>query len=166
MKIYHYNQETHEYVGDGLADADPLVSGNWLIPAHATNVSPPAVQEGKTIHFENGSWVYRDIPNPEPEPDPEPPTPEQIRDSIVRDTQRRLDQFANTRGYDGILSLCTYATSTVPKFASEGQYGVEARDATWANLYEVLAEVEDGTRPMPAGYADIEPELPVLAWPI
>ena len=85
--------------------------------------------------------------------------------SIVDATQQRLDDFARTRNYDGILSLCTYATSTVPKFAAEGQYGVEARDATWAKLYEMLAEVQAGTRPMPTGFADIEPELPVLQWP-
>lgn len=96
---------------------------------------------------------------------PMPPTPEQIKESIIYQTQVRLDAFARTRGYDGVLSLCTYATSTVPKFAAEGQYGVEARDATWAKLYEILAEVEAGTRPMPEGYPDIEPELPELAWP-
>jgi hypothetical protein len=88
-----------------------------------------------------------------------------LQSAIVEATQARLDDFARTRNYDGILSLCTYATSTVPKFQTEGQYGVEARDATWSKLYEVLAEVEAGTRPMPTGYADIEPELPVLAWP-
>jgi len=88
-----------------------------------------------------------------------------LQAEITKATQQRLDDFARTRNYDGILSLCTYATSTVPKFQAEGQYGVTARDATWAKLYEMLAEVEAGTRPMPNGYADVEPELPVLEWP-
>lgn len=92
-------------------------------------------------------------------------TPEEIQVEIVAATQARLDDFARTRLYDGILSCATYATSTVPKFAAEGQYAVEARDATWSALYAMLAEVEAGTRPLPAGYADIEPELPPLAWP-
>ena len=35
-----------------------------------------------------------------------------------------------------------------------------------AKLYEMMAEVEAGTRPMPEGYVDIEPELPLLEWPI
>lgn len=91
---------------------------------------------------------------------------QQIKKSIVDQTQARLDDFAKTRNYDGILSLATYATSTNPKFQAEGQYGVEARDTTWAKLYEILAEVEAGTRPMPEGYTDVEPELPVLEWPI
>lgn len=88
-----------------------------------------------------------------------------VKDEIISSTQRRLDEFAQTRKYDGILSLCTYATSTVPKFQQEGQYGVNARDATWAKLYEMLAEVEAGQRPVPSGYADIEDELPALEWP-
>ena len=91
--------------------------------------------------------------------------PSAVQEKIVARTQQRLDDFARTRNYDGILSACTYATSTVPKFKDEGQYGVEARDATWAKLYEMLAEVEGGTRPMPSGYSDIEGELPELVWP-
>jgi hypothetical protein len=93
------------------------------------------------------------------------PTPEQIQDEIMTATQQRLDTFAKTRLYDGVLSLCTYATSPNPKFQAEGQYGVEARDATWATLYEIMEEVQAGTRPMPSGYADIESELPPLVWP-
>lgn len=88
-----------------------------------------------------------------------------LRAEVVAATQQRLDDFARTRNYDGILSVCTYATSTVPRFATEGQYAVNVRDATWAKLYEMLADMEAGTRPMPAGFADIEPELPVLEWP-
>ena len=91
---------------------------------------------------------------------------EQIQKSIVDQTQARLDNFARTRNYDGILSLATYATSTNAKFQTEGQYGVEARDATWSKLYEIMAEVEAGTRPMPESFADVEPELPVLEWPL
>lgn len=90
--------------------------------------------------------------------------------SIMREvqekTQKRLDNFAQTRNYAGMLSLCTYATSTSEKFKAEGQYGVEARDQTWSKLYEILAEVEAGTRPVPTGYAEVEPELPPLAWPV
>jgi hypothetical protein len=91
--------------------------------------------------------------------------PSQIQSEIVAATQQRLDTFAQTRNYDGVLSLCTYASSPNPKFQAEGQYGVEARDATWSKLLEILAEVEAGTRPMPTGYADIESELPPLVWP-
>lgn len=89
-----------------------------------------------------------------------------LQNSIVDATQQRLDTFAQTRNYDGVLSLCTYVTSANSKFKQEGQYGVEARDTTWAKLYEILTEVQAGTRPVPAGYDDIEAELPPLVWPV
>lgn len=94
-----------------------------------------------------------------------PKTPEQLQQSIIYEVQQRLDNFAKTRNYDGILSACTYASSTILKFASEGQYCVDVRDATWAKLYEVLDEVKTGALPMPESFADVEPMLPVLAWP-
>lgn len=88
-----------------------------------------------------------------------------IYESTVAATQARLDTFAQSRGYDGILSACTYASSVVPKFSAEGAYCLAARDRTWGALLAMLAEVEAGTRPMPSGYAEIESELPALVWP-
>jgi hypothetical protein len=90
---------------------------------------------------------------------------QRIAAEVVAATQQRLDAFAQTRNYDGILSACTYADDPVQKFAAEGQYCVAARGATWAKLYEILGEVESGSRPVPSSYADIENELPALAWP-
>jgi hypothetical protein len=78
--------------------------------------------------------------------------------------QRRLDVFAKTRGYDGIMSAATYATSTAPKFQAEGQYAVLARDLTWAKAYAILDDVLSGLRPMPT-MEEVFAELPVLAWP-
>lgn len=99
-------------------------------------------------------------------PEPEPMTPEKLQELVVQATQAHLDNFARTRNYDGILSACTYADSSVPKFAAEGQYAVQARDATWAALYVLLAEVQAGARPAPASFDDVQPLLPVLEWPV
>lgn len=93
------------------------------------------------------------------------PDPPSLQEQVVAATQKRLDDFARTRNYDGILSACTYATSTVPRFATEGQYAVQARDATWAALYVLLAEVQAGTRTAPESFDDVEPLLPALEWP-
>lgn len=90
-------------------------------------------------------------------------TATQIQTEIVTATQERLDTWARTRGYDGILSACTYAASSVPKFAAEGQAAVVARDATWAALYTLMGAVMAGTAPMPAGFAAVT--LPALEWP-
>lgn len=87
-----------------------------------------------------------------------------LQKDIIDDTQLRLDTFARTRNYDGILSACTYATDPSPIFSAEGQRCVELRSSTWATLYDILAEVQAGTRPIPSGFADVEPDLPVLTW--
>jgi hypothetical protein len=109
---------------------------------------------------ENIGWVWNGTSFA-----PAPIPPSQIQDEIVTATQQRLDNFAKTRNYDSILSACTYAADLNPKFAAEGQYCVDARGATWTKLYEIMDEVEAGTRPMPSGYSDIESELPPLVWP-
>ena len=95
---------------------------------------------------------------------PPPPTVAEIIATYTAAIQKRLDDFARTRNYDGILSAATYATSQVPKFKAEGQYAVEARDATWAKCYEVLAAAEAGSRPMPT-LDELLAELPTLTWP-
>ena len=92
-------------------------------------------------------------------------TVDEIKVEVTKATQDRLDNWAKTRNYDGILSAATYATSTVPKFAAEGQAAVTARDTTWAALYNLMAEYQVGTRAMPQGFADVEPLLPTLEWP-
>lgn len=99
---------------------------------------------------------------------PEPadqPTQAQIIASFTNAIQKRLDDFARTRNYDGILSACTYASDPNPKFAAEGQYCVNKRSETLAASYTILAKVDAGTRPMPTSFADIESELPTLVWP-
>jgi len=96
--------------------------------------------------------------------DPPPPTLDEIQKQFTDAIQGRLDAFAQTRGYDGILSAASYATSTIPQFRAEGQYAVEARDLTWANGYEILGAVLAGERPMPT-IEEVFAELPDLAWP-
>lgn len=72
MKIFHYQENTGELIGEGVADHDPLEAGCWLVPAHATNVAPPENVEGSTRHFVAGGWEYREIPPPPPPPEPVP----------------------------------------------------------------------------------------------
>lgn len=60
MKIYHYHEKTGLLLGEGMADPSPLEPGNWLIPAHATNVEPPEHVEGSTRHFVAGGWEYQE----------------------------------------------------------------------------------------------------------
>ena len=96
-----------------------------------------------------------------------PPAPVYLTfDELNNDTQQRLDNFATTKGYKDIVSVCTYATSTNPQYKSDADYCVLARDATWEQLYLIFAEINQGTRPMPTDYDQIAVDLPVLAWPV
>ena len=78
--------------------------------------------------------------------------------------QSYLDHTAQERGYDGILSLCSYATSANPRFGPEGQAGVSLRDAVWAYGYRIIAEIQAGTRPVPSA-EELIAALPSIVWP-
>lgn len=97
-------------------------------------------------------------------PPPGPPSPAELFKMAIDATQARLDGFAASRGYDGILSLCTYATDPDPVYAAEGQRGVTLRSTTWAALRGIQRDVLAGLRPMPASWAEVEDELPPLTW--
>ena len=90
-------------------------------------------------------------------------SPEEIQALLVNAVQAHLDAVARTRNYDGILSLASYATSTIPKFLAEGQAGVLWRDEVWAYCYGVLAQVSSGARAIPTA-DELVAELPPMNW--
>ena len=129
--------------------------------------------DGLTVIPKNSNWRYQqalddvEAGRAEIVPPPEPTMEEVMKSAQTQFTnaiQARLDAFARTRNYDGILSATTYATSTNTQFKGEGQYAVEARDATWAAGYAILGDVLAGKRPMPT-LEEVLAELPELQWP-
>ncbi len=151
------------FPADGQIDT-PEVSSYAPAPTPQYNPATHAVREAAPVGGVQ-QWEVYSLPAEEVEAN-QAAADQALQQSIVDATQQRLDEFARTRNYDGILSACTYATSAVPKFAAEGQYAVQARDATWAALYQFMADVQAGTQPVPTGFEDVEPLLPPLAWPI
>lgn len=89
--------------------------------------------------------------------------PAWVAAEVERRAQAALDAFAKTRGYDGIMSACTYAGSVVPRFAAEGQCAVNLRDATWSACYQIMADVQAGRRALPTVEQAMS-ELPQLEW--
>jgi len=66
-KFYNYNSATREYTSEDEADPNPLVPGDYLLPAYATFKPPPeTIEVGKQAIFdlENDEWVVQDIPPP------------------------------------------------------------------------------------------------------
>lgn len=96
--------------------------------------------------------------------DPPPPTSDEILAAMTAAVQALLDAEAKTRSYDGILSACTYATSTVERFRTEGQACVAWRDAVWATCYAIMDAVNMGQREIPTREVLLA-ELPAMVWP-
>jgi hypothetical protein len=106
-------------------------SDGWLVGWHtdaersnSTAVSYAPIPASRA-RWVSGAWTE----------DPSRDQAEQLagmRLAAIDAVQARLDNLAQSWGYDHILSLCTYASSKVPRFAAEGQIGVDWRDATWA----------------------------------
>lgn len=77
--------------------------------------------------------------------------------------QRHLDRKAQDRGYDNIVSACSYAGAPNP-FQAESQAFLDWRSAVWQYCYKVLADVAAGVRAEPTE-AQLLAELPALVLP-
>lgn len=95
---------------------------------------------------------------------PPPPTPEEVIAYLTGVVQQHLDNTAKTRGYDSILSACTYAADVNTKFKAEGQACANWRGAVWSTCYAIAAEVQAGNRTAPTA-ASLITELPSMVWP-
>jgi hypothetical protein len=89
-------------------------------------------------------------------------SPEQIKEitisKLTNAVQSKLDIDAQEKGYDSILSACSYAGFT-NLFQAEGISFLEWRSACWSKCYQVLAEVEANTRTTPT-VEELLAELP------
>lgn len=95
---------------------------------------------------------------------PAPELPEASQQRLTLAVQRHMDTVAGERNYDNIISCCTYATSSNPKFSAEGQSAVAWRDAVWVKCYEILDACMAGQRAIPTE-AELLAELPTIQWP-
>lgn len=87
----------------------------------------------------------------------------QIIQSFKDAIQNTLDEAAKAKGYDDIVSACSYAGYTNVFQAEAIAFG-QWRANVWAYGYAELDKVMAGTRPVPT-VAEILSELPVLVLP-
>jgi hypothetical protein len=73
---------------------------------------------------------------------------EQAKASMEAAVQSHIDSQAKILGYDGIVSACSYAGYT-NEFQNEAITLGVWRSAVWTKAYQVQADVEAGTIPMP-----------------
>jgi hypothetical protein len=59
-------------------------------------------------------------------------------------SQKRLDAFASSLGYDNITTLRSAALSSVPRFHAEGHAGQAAWDAEWSAAQAFIVAVQAG----------------------
>ncbi|MCA3367755.1 MAG: hypothetical protein INF79_19285 [Roseomonas sp.] len=93
MDIYSYHPVTGALLGATKADPNPIVPGDWLIPAFATAAVPPVAAEGEVIIWNGDAWAVQLQPPPlevgpetpppvippvEPQPPVEPPPPTDV----------------------------------------------------------------------------------------
>jgi hypothetical protein len=79
--------------------------------------------------------------------------------------QAELDRQALAKGYDSIISACSYAAQPEgAPFQSEGAAFLNWRSAVWSHAYSVLADVEAGNIPMPTPEEAVA-QMPALVLP-
>ena len=88
---------------------------------------------------------------------------EQLTKKFTQAVQSWMDAKAQERGYDNIISACTYAYSSDAVFAKEGAAAKEWRDKVWRHCYDVVAQVVSGSRSIPST-SELLAELPKLEW--
>lgn len=78
--------------------------------------------------------------------------------------QKMMDDFAMTRGYDNMFSLCDYRDSEVEKYRVEGLNGFYLRNQTWLLLTTYFEEVKNAQRNIPVNWDEVAAILPTYQW--
>lgn len=88
---------------------------------------------------------------------------EKAQAELTAAVQRHMDTKAMSRGYDSILSACSYIGSGTGQFDKEGAAAREWRSAVWQHCYGVLADVKAGAISIPTKEMLLS-SLPELEW--
>lgn len=97
MKVYNYNPNTNIFTFEEDADPDPLVLGRWLVPANATLIKPPIVENNVFLQFNESRQVWVKIEIQQPPYNvlraaEYPPLIEYI-DGIVKNDHEQIDKY-------------------------------------------------------------------------
>ncbi|MFA6121928.1 MAG: hypothetical protein WCT35_04945 [Sideroxydans sp.] len=146
------------YLQDGTqynAQECPIEKGIYLIPEGATEIPPPVLADGETLALIGGAWVVT------PATPPTPPTIEQRLAALQQDVQNHLDATAQARGYDNIISACSYAGAPNP-FQAESVAFIAWRGDVWTKCYAQLAAFQSSPNSTIPTTAELIASLPLF----
>jgi hypothetical protein len=147
-------------------DSEGVPLGFFLDEIHGQNIPKAAVQisdeDYQCFINERGKWLWKGGKRVAAPVEPVPP--ELVIGQLAGVVRKHLNTIARERGYDDMLSLCSYATSTNEVFAAEGRAGVAWRDAVWAKFNEISTALlaDPKTAPTPK---DLLGMMPSICWP-
>lgn len=165
------DQDTWQWTGSALENAPPATGENEIAAANADFTDWDVIADFVGFKYWLADGSDHEITEYGVSPPADaltekpvvPKTDEELIEEFKTEIQKRLDDFAKTRGYDGCLSCCTYADSEIAKFAAEGQYMRLARDQHWNIGYQIITDVQAGDREVPT-LEQLFIELGPLEW--
>lgn len=97
---------------------------------------------------DDGEWGERDALPGELYSTPAP-TLEQVQAALLTAVDQRLNDAAQAKGYDSIVTASLRAALPDSPFHDEGVAFGTWMDQTYAACYAILAQAQAGTRPIP-----------------
>lgn len=88
---------------------------------------------------------------------------QRLINNLIRLGTWELDRFAQSRGYDNLLSLVSYRGDQYEIFRQEAERGFHLRSVYWSNFHKLLYELESGGE-LPRTMKDIMDLFPELSW--
>lgn len=86
-----------------------------------------------------------------------------IKATLLKAVDDYMDKTVQERGYDNIAKCVTYEGDEDPIFNAEGTAAKKWRSKVYRKCYGILAEVENGIRPIPTE-EELIAELPIIDW--
>lgn len=154
VEVYHRYDVPHKTCGFKMYDLSGNLLGNF--EKFTTIYVEPSERE---VWFSSDGSVFV----PPEEKQPKPPTQEDIKQELTDGVQMYMDEVAAARGYDGILSVCTYINTGVERFDTEGEQARKWRSKVWEFCYAYLDDVVAGKKPIPT-LAELLMQLPTIDW--
>jgi hypothetical protein len=94
----------------------------------------------------------------------EPETRTRVLFLMEEAVRARLNDFAKLKGYDSIVSVISYIGDPIETYNQEAIRARELRSQTWDTFYNhPFIKGEEGVS-IPASFAEIQEQLPVLTW--